>query len=209
MSHIPPLDPNVAARKGFRESEERLKRFWKAVDVVEGQGGQKGMWSVTLDGRTPKTPAHAQLALPTEAAARLVADEWAAQGEFIDPGTMPATRLASTAIDRVSQAREPVADEIAAFAGWARTAMAAIGIGLAFNALFNAMEPAWAPKAIATVFILLAIFLVIMAERRACAVSARLDTHAGKDLSKMNLRVIAVGIGFGAACLIAGIWLLV
>ena len=113
MSHIPPLDPNVAARKGFRESEERLKRFWTAVDVAEGEGG----WSVMLDGRTPKTPAHAKLTLPTEAAARLVAEEWAAQGEFIDPGTMPATRLASTAIDRVSQVREAVAEEIAAFAG--------------------------------------------------------------------------------------------
>ncbi|WP_332638964.1 ATP12 family chaperone protein [Brevundimonas sp.] len=113
MSHIPPLDPNVAARKGFRESEERLKRFWTTAGVREGKGG----WAVTLDGRTPKTPAHAQLILPTEAAARLVADEWAAQGEFIDPATMPATRLASTAIDRVSQAREPVAGEIAAFAG--------------------------------------------------------------------------------------------
>ncbi|WP_332678378.1 ATP12 family chaperone protein [Brevundimonas sp.] len=113
MSHIPPLDPNVAARKGFRESEERLKRFWTTADVAERDGG----WAVTLDGRTPKTPAHAQLILPTEAAARLVADEWAAQGEFIDPATMPATRLASTAIDRVSQARQPVAEEIAAFAG--------------------------------------------------------------------------------------------
>ncbi|MDY6924524.1 MAG: DUF202 domain-containing protein [Pseudomonadota bacterium] len=105
--------------------------------------------------------------------------------------------------DRTAMANERT------FAGWARTAMAAIGIGLAFNALFNAMEPAWAPKAIATVFILLAIFLVVMAERRACAVSARLDTHAGKDLSSMNVRVIAIAIGFGAACLIAGIWLLV
>ena len=113
MSHIPPLDPMVAARKGFRESEERLKRFWKAVDVVEGEDG----WSVTLDGRTPKTPAHARLTLPTEAAARLVAEEWAAQGAFIEPGTMPATRLTSTAIDRVSQTREPVADQIAAYAG--------------------------------------------------------------------------------------------
>jgi chaperone required for assembly of F1-ATPase len=113
MSHIPPLDPNVAARKGFRESEERLKRFWKSVEVAEGEGG----WSVTLDGRTPKTPSGARLTLPTEAAARLAADEWAAQDEFLDPATMPATRLASTAIDRVSRAREPVADEIAAFAG--------------------------------------------------------------------------------------------
>ena len=113
MSHIPPLDPNVAARKGFRESAERLKRFWKVVDVSEGEGG----WAVTLDGRTPKTPAHALLVLPTEAAALLVAEEWAAQGEFIDPGTMPATRLTSTAIDRVSQVREAVAGEIAAYAG--------------------------------------------------------------------------------------------
>lgn len=113
MSHIPPLDPNVAARKGFRESEERLKRFWTVADVAQGEGG----WSVTLDGRTPKTPAHARLTLPTRAAARLVADEWAAQDEFIEPGTMPATRLASTAIDRVSQTRAPVADEIAAYAG--------------------------------------------------------------------------------------------
>ncbi len=95
------------------------------------------------------------------------------------------------------------------FAGWARTAMAAIGIGLAFNALFNAMEPAWAPKAIASVFILLAIFLIYMAERRACAISARLDTHSVKDMSLMNIRLIAIAIGIGAACLIAGIWLLV
>lgn len=111
--HIPPLDPNVAARKGFRESEERLKRFWKTVDVREGEGG----WAVLLDGRSPKTPAGAPVVLPTEAAARLVADEWAAQGEHLDPATMPAQRLAATAIDRVSQVREAVADEVAAYAG--------------------------------------------------------------------------------------------
>jgi len=113
MSHIPPLDPMVAARKGFRESEERLKRFWTVAGVEAIDGG----WRVVLDGRAPKTPAHAPFVLPTEASARLVADEWGAQDEFIAPGTMPATRLAATAIDRVSQTREPVADEIAAYAG--------------------------------------------------------------------------------------------
>ena len=114
MSHIPPLDPMVAARKGFRESEERLKRFWKEASVAaEDAGG----WVVLLDGRAPKTPAHNRFLLPTEAAARMVADEWAAQGEFIDPGTMPATRIAATAIDRVAVTREPVAEEIAAYVG--------------------------------------------------------------------------------------------
>lgn len=105
--------------------------------------------------------------------------------------------------DRTAMANERT------FAGWARTAMAAIGIGLAFNALFKAMQPEWAPKVIATIFIVLGIFLIGMAERRACVVAARLDTHSAKDMPQMNFRIIAIGIGLGAACLIAGIWLLV
>lgn len=113
MPHIPPLDPNVAARKGFREPEERIRRFWTHVDVAAHEEG----WAVLLDGRTPKTPAGAALVLPVEAAARLVAAEWAAQGEHLSPAAMPAMRLASTAIDRIGRARDAVADEIAAYAG--------------------------------------------------------------------------------------------
>lgn len=108
-------EPNTPHRPRFVElSPDRVSRFWKEVTVAPHTDGG---WAVLLDGRTPKTPAKAQLVLPTEAAARLVADEWAAQGEFLDPNTMPATRLASTAIDRIGQARDPVADEIAAYAG--------------------------------------------------------------------------------------------
>ena len=53
---------------------------------------------------------------PSSPMAELV-DEWAAQGEFLDPGSMPATRIAATAIDRVAVTREPVAEEIAAYVG--------------------------------------------------------------------------------------------
>nr|WP_314438596.1 ATP12 family protein [uncultured Brevundimonas sp.] len=108
-------EPAASHRPRFVElSPDRVSRFWKEVTVAPHADGG---WAVLLDGRTLKTPAKAQLVLPTEAAARLVANEWAAQGEFMDPHTMPATRLASTAIDRIGQAREPVADEIAAYAG--------------------------------------------------------------------------------------------
>lgn len=137
MSRIPPLDPNVAARKGFRESEERLKRFWTAVDLAKAPGG----WAVRLDGRTPRTPAGAQLVLPTRAAARLAADEWAAQGQFLEPATMLATRLASTAIDRVGRARDAIADEIAAYAG----ADALCYLADAPAALVEQQARAWAP----------------------------------------------------------------
>lgn len=111
--HIPPLDPNVAARKGFRESEERIRRFWTKTGVE----ARDNLWTVLLDGRTPKTPAGAPLALPTRAAAVLCEQEWAAQGEFLEPETLYATRLASTAIDRIGDARDAVAEEIAAYAG--------------------------------------------------------------------------------------------
>ena len=93
------------------QSPDRISRFWTEATVgPHADGG----WAVLLDGRAPKTPAKAPLVLPNQAAAQLVADEWAAQGQFLDPSTMPATRLASTAIDRIGQAREAVADEIAA-----------------------------------------------------------------------------------------------
>ena len=38
------------------------------------------------------------------------------------------------------------------FAGWMRTAFAAIGIGLGFRALFGAWDPSWVPKLIASAF---------------------------------------------------------
>ena len=78
-----------------------------------------------------------------------------------------------------------------------------------FKALFNAMEPAWAPKAIATLFVLLGVFLIWMAERRACVVAGRLNTHAARDMKQMNLKLIALAIGAGSLGLVAGIWLLV
>lgn len=117
------------------------------------------------------------------------------------------TELAENRTD-LAEDRTAMANE-RTFAGWARTAMAAIGIGLAFRALFGAMQPTWVAKAIATLFIGLAIFLIFMAERRACGVAARLSTHAIDDMPQMNLRIIAIAIGLGAASLIAGLWLLV
>jgi chaperone required for assembly of F1-ATPase len=91
----------------------RPKRFWKDVAVVP----EGSRFAVALDGRTPKTPAGRRLVLPTEALAKLVADEWAAQGEWLVHATMPATRLAFTAIDRIAETREAVAGEVGRYAG--------------------------------------------------------------------------------------------
>ncbi|BBC71622.1 conserved hypothetical protein [Altererythrobacter sp. B11] len=94
------------------------------------------------------------------------------------------------------------------FAGWLRTALASVGIGLGFRALFSAWEPAWAAKAIATLFIMLGALLAIGAERRACRSFKRLQTHEVKPAKGANLRWAAWALVIGALVLVAGLWLL-
>lgn len=86
--------------------------------------------------------------------------------------------------------------------------MAAIGIGLGFNALFRMVEPTWVAKAVATAFIALAIFIIIAAERRARALFKRLTAHQIKELGGINLKIMAIAIGAGAASLIVILWAL-
>lgn len=95
------------------------------------------------------------------------------------------------------------------FSGWARTAFAAIGIGLGFNALFGKLEPDWVPKAIATLFIALGILIIFLAEHRACRVIARLDSHEVSMMGPMRLRLIAILLSIGALALAISIWALV
>ena len=92
------------------------------------------------------------------------------------------------------------------FAGWMRTAFAAIGIG--FRALFGEFDPPWLAKAIATMFIALAIVFAIGAERRACRAFQRLSSHAIDSPKMPNIRLIAYSISAGALVLIVALWVL-
>lgn len=92
-------------------SEWKTKRFWSATTVVPVDNG----YTVQLDGRSVKTPAKELLVVPTEEMARAIAQEWDAQDEKIDPGTMPVTRSANAALDKVRQQKNEVADMIAAY----------------------------------------------------------------------------------------------
>lgn len=87
------------------------KRFWKSAAVVETPAG----FGVQLDGRDVKTPAKAALLVPTRSIALRIADEWAAQGDKIDPETMPATRFANAAIDKVRVQFDEVAALLVAY----------------------------------------------------------------------------------------------
>ena len=94
------------------------------------------------------------------------------------------------------------------FAGWMRTAFAAIGIGLGFRALFGEWDPSWLPKLIATIFIIGGGWLAITAERRACKTLQRLNTHEFEAISTPNFKLMAYAIATGSVVLSAGLWIL-
>ncbi|WP_420557223.1 ATP12 family chaperone protein [Roseovarius sp.] len=93
-------------------SEWKAKRFWKEAAVVEEEGG----FGIRLDGRAVRTPAKAAMIVPTRPLAEAVAAEWDAQEDLIQPGTMPVTRSANAAIDKVRHQHAEVADMLAGYA---------------------------------------------------------------------------------------------
>jgi len=89
----------------------KAKRFWKTASAAEAPGG----FAVTLDGRPVRTPAKAPLVVPGRALAEAIAQEWEAQGDTVVPATMPLTRAANSAIDKVAPQFAEVAALVAAY----------------------------------------------------------------------------------------------
>lgn len=102
----------MSMSKAKAENRPLPKRFYAEAAAAPAEDG----WGVFLDGRPVKTPAKQTLRAPCEALAREMAGEWAAQGQVIDPFTMPITRLAHVALDRMADARDEAAAEIAKYA---------------------------------------------------------------------------------------------
>ncbi|MGX9356503.1 ATP12 family chaperone protein [Roseobacteraceae bacterium S113] len=92
-------------------SEWKAKRFWKAASVVDQDDG----FAVLLDGRAVKTPAKTQLIVPTRALAEAISQEWDSQVEKIDPQSMPYTRMANSALDKVLTQRKDVIDMLSEY----------------------------------------------------------------------------------------------
>jgi putative membrane protein len=92
------------------------------------------------------------------------------------------------------------------YAGWMRTAFAAIGVGLGFRALFDEMRPPWLPRAIATLFMLIGIALFVAAERRAAWVVEHIHVHAVETVRVRNMRIVTGAMVVATLALIVAIW---
>ena len=92
---------------------ELPKRFYAEVGVAPVDGG----FVVTLDGRQVRTPGKkVPVVVPAAAIATAMAEEWAAQGEFIDPATMPTVRLINSAVESGEEMIPAFRDEVIKFA---------------------------------------------------------------------------------------------
>lgn len=113
-----------------------------------------------------------------------------------------AERRTDWAEDRTVQATERT------YAGWLRTAFAAIGIGLGFRALFGELQPPYLAKIIATVFIVIGGLVAHSAQRNACATLTRLSPHEIDAPRTLHMRWLSHIVSAGAVVVAISLWLL-
>jgi chaperone required for assembly of F1-ATPase len=128
-------DPIQAVRR--LTAPARQKRFYVAATMKAEEGG----FVLRLDGKRAMTPGRNPLAVPTRALADAITAEWMAQKEFVDPATMPATRLANSAIDGVAKRLAEVRAEVL---GYARTDLVCYRAGEP-EGLVARQNAAWQP----------------------------------------------------------------
>jgi chaperone required for assembly of F1-ATPase len=104
-----PLDPQEAVRREARAPKR--KRFYKEAGVAEAESG----FAITLDGKPIKTPSGRTVTVPVRAIADVIAAEWRAQEETIDPLTMPLTRFANSVVESVVDRVQLVRDDVAKY----------------------------------------------------------------------------------------------
>ena len=179
------------------------KRVYKNVATKEEGAGV----AVLLDGKWVKTPAKAALKLPTRVLAEAVADEWRAQGERIDPATMPLTKLANSAIDGVAGRERAVIDDIVKHAGSDLVCYRAEGPRGLTEAQIKHWDPvlAWAKEALGAPFVL-GEGVVHVAQPQASLDRLR-ETLAGRDafsLAALHVMTALTGSALLALAVVLG-----
>jgi chaperone required for assembly of F1-ATPase len=154
----------------------QIKRFYQTAAVGEVVGG----FAIVRAGRGAPTPAKNQLVAPTRAIAEAIAAEWTAQGDIVDPTSMPLTRLANSALDGVAKTLAETRADIARYAGADLLCYRAEAPDALVAIQAEAFDPvlAWAEEALGARFILSAgLIHVAQPERTLAAVRAAVEAY--------------------------------
>ena len=89
-----------------------MKRFYKDVTVETSEAGH----TVALDGRPIKTQGARPQTVGSRSLARALADEWAAQGDTIDPARFVFRDMVDYALDVVPESRSEIVEKMLRYA---------------------------------------------------------------------------------------------
>ena len=129
-----------------------------------------------------------------------MADDKTNSNELAEKRTEFAEDRTDWAEDRTVQATERT------YAGWLRTAFAAIGIGLGFRAVFGDFDPDWLAKAIATGFIIMGGVVSWTAQKRACTSMANLSSHEIEAPQTLHMRWLSYAVTSASVILVIALW---
>jgi chaperone required for assembly of F1-ATPase len=178
-----PVDPTELARRNMRQPQRQ--RFYTKAGFAEGEGDYR----LLLDGKPVRTPARRALAAPTRGVAEAMAEEWRAQGDTIDPSTMPLTRLANSIIDGVAERPARVAAEVEKYLGSDLLFYRAPGPDGLVALQAAAWDPVidWARDELGARFVLAGgLVFVPQSEEALAAASARIPRADGDDLWRLG-----------------------
>ncbi|KIN65369.1 DNA polymerase III subunits gamma and tau [Sulfitobacter noctilucae] len=94
------------------------------------------------------------------------------------------------------------------FAGWMRTGMAAVALAVGLRAVFGEFDPTWVAKSIATIFIVLAVYIFWAAQDAACMTLGRLTDNEAHAQPRNRMRILSVVFAFGAVAVGGILWAL-
>jgi inner membrane protein YidH len=124
------------------------------------------------------------------------------KNEMAEDRTKWAEDRTDWAEDRTSLANERT------FAGWMRTGMASVGVGIGLKAVFGATDPTWVAKVVASIFLAAAVFMFWSARRQACASYERLNERDAKTQSSTNFTMISTAMIIGALATAVILWMI-
>ena len=104
--------------------------------------------------------------------------------------------------DRTVQANERT------FAGWMRTGLASVGIGIAIHAIYGKVDQAWLAKSASTLFILIGVGVFVAAYNTSKKLLERLDTNAAEPLPRSNMFAICAALTTASVALVGILWVI-
>ena len=107
----------------------------------------------------------------------------------------------------LAESRTDLANE-RTFAGWMRTGMACVAVAIGLRAVFGEFEPTWVAKAVASVFIIAALYVYWAAQASAAKTQKQLSDHHANAQPNGRMKILAAILAVASTGVGAILWML-